>query len=618
MREQLKTIISGIHFKPTVVYILVGSFFALVSIVFLLVHTSVAITPKYQTTDHAVDQPLKVQLNTSLKSIAMDEIKISPDVQGEWKYNKGGLVGNDSLEFKPKSYFKVNTSYKVTFGKIERLIVGSKTITPIYFKTESAPKILEKGIFSLKDGQSMAADLPIVAELASPNRGLRHIEIQTDPAIELKKTISEDKIYSWKSDGLLPQGQPIKLKVIDTKNNVTLITKSLNVAAEPSIANPIKSQYFTPQDEAIITFNEPIEPSSSKRITFDIAGSGSWRSDTVYAYKPQKVEPGKTYSATVSSGLRSKSGGVLTSDKVMQFSTTGPVVVTSVSPRGSELAQNSQQIKFTFDQAVDRASAQERLSISGGKLTGISWAGNTMIANVIDLGFQQTITATVGAGVRPVGFGLPSNRVYSTTFTTEFRTVRLNAPFFRQQFKGSCAAASLRMILAAKGIGTSDMDIIYRMGYSPRAADRSTDPPTWDDPDEMYVGDVNGSIRDFTGAGPDAGPVAKAARSYGLGASAVTGASPQWIAEQIYAGRMVIFFGAFANTGFTSWQTNSGKTVRMNITSHARLVTGVKGEPSNPVGFWVSDPLSGVSLWSTSSMAANMNLDTAHQAVVVY
>jgi hypothetical protein len=177
------------------------------------------------------------------------------------------------------------------------------------------------------------------------------------------------------------------------------------------------------------------------------------------------------------------------------------------------------------------------------------------------------------------------------------------------------------MVLAYRGITTDDMSIVYKMGYNPTNLDKSTDPATWDDPQEMFVGSVDGSIKDGTGAGPDAPPVAKAAISYGRQATAATSISPAWIAGQMYNnGGIVIFYGAFANTGTTSWKTPSGRIEVMNLTSHARVVTGVNGSPDNPIGFWVSDPLSssGAKYWTAAQVAASINADPYRQALVVY
>jgi len=147
--------------------------------------------------------------------------------------------------------------------------------------------------------------------------------------------------------------------------------------------------------------------------------------------------------------------------------------------------------------------------------------------------------------------------------------------------------------------------------------DRSEEGNKWDDPAQMFVGHADGGSI-YRGAGPDAPPVAKAAQASGRSATATQGISTQWVAKQLYNDNPVIVFGATRDTGFETWKTPSGKTVRMNKTSHVVVATGVKGEANNPLGFWVNDSLYGASYWTVGQMQANIARDAYRQAVVVY
>lgn len=584
-----------------------------------LLKTCFVAVPVYQKANLKVDKPLIVYLSESLASVSLNEIKISPAIDGKWTFKSSSLVGRDQIIFKPTKYFKAGTSYKVTFGKVKRLISTDTRLPIISFTTEHAPGLANNGVKSIKDNTSVTADYAFSADLEGQNNGLRKIELRTDPEVKMIQTIKDDKSYTWKPAGLLPQGKTLTVEVYDSKNDVVLAKKIIKVADEPAVSVKVKENHFVQNDIATITFNQPIEPDSSKFISFSVPGTGKWQSDNIYTFTPKKVNPGQTYSYTIKAGMRSKSGGILTADQTLNFATTGNVYISSSSPSGNELPQANEQIRFTFDQPVDHASVASRFSISAGRITGTSWQGNTYIVNVADLGFQKTVTATIAAGVINTGFGLPSVRGFSQTFTTEYRSIRLSVPYYRQQYSATCAAASLRMALAYRGILSDDMSIVNRMGYNPTVMNKSSNPPTWDDPQQMFVGSVNGSIEAGTSAGPDAPTVARAAQSFGRSASDVTGASVAWIAQQIYNNNPVVMFGASGNTSKTvSWTTPSGRTEVMNISSHARTVIGVKGEPGSPVGFWVSDPLTGIKYWSASSLAANINLDPYRQAVVVY
>lgn len=567
-----------------------------------------------------VDQPLSLNLRQKVASVDTDSITITPHIKGDWTLVRGALIGNDKLVFHPQSDFVVATTYTVSNVRVARVGIGSATLPTMTFKTEAAPGLAQTGLAKEADNAVVAADAVFEVSLTSANHDLRHIAIRTTPHIDFAMSSEQDKTYRWKSKAHLPQGTKVAIEVYDDKNNASLLKKTVSIAAEPVVTSQMNQSRLAPGSTAIITFSEPIDPSSSKYISFETPGSGTWKSPTEYTYTPSKLEPGRAYGYKIAAGLRTQKGGILESDYSGKLTTIGAVYVTSSSPRGSGVVQSAQTVSFTFDQPVDHASAEKRFSISAGTVTGFSWSGNTLRASVTNLGYQQTVTATIGAGVTNTDFGLPSTQTFSTTFTTEIRSTQLNVPFYGQQHSGTCSAAALRMALSYRGIGSDEIGLVNAMGYAPRNIDKSTDPPTWDDSSQMFVGSIDGSIAAGTGAGPDAPPVAKAARAYGRNADAVTGITPSWIAQQLYNGNPVLMFGAFrSNSGTTTWQTPTGKTIIMNLTGHVTTVIGVQGEPSNPIGFWVNDPLTrGTQYWSATTVAANIARDPDRQAVVIY
>lgn len=583
-----------------------------------LLLTAMPVRPSYVATNHRVNQPFVLKLGQKIKAIDTRSIRMTPAVDGSWRFVKQAGLSEDILVFTPTSYFVINTDYHVTLPGVTRYVLGSTSTPAVSFTTEKAPSLTKSGMITAAADKPVAADYLFVAELASPNRGLRQLELRTTPAVEMTKNIANDTRYEWRPKTLLPQGSSLEVEIFDAKNHVSLGKKTLQIAKEPTITSPRDRTRLVAGDTITLSFDQPIKSESSDKISFSTRGTGEWKSPSEYVFTPEKLAPGQMYTYTVASGLRTQDGGILTAEQSGSFSTLGAVVVTGSGPRGEGLAQAAQTISFTFDQPVDHSSAESRVSVSSGTITGKSWSGNTLRIGVTNLGFQNTVTATVAPGVVNAGFGLPSAQSFSTRFTTEVRSVRLSVPAYLQQHAATCSAASLRMVLAYRGIGSDEMGLVNAMGYAPRSMDKSTDPPTWDDPDQMFVGSVDGSIKAGTGAGPDAGPVAKAARAYGRNATPFTGIDAGWIASQIHAGNPVLMFGAFAATGNISWKTPSGSTETMNLTGHVTVVTGVKGEPSAPLGFWVNDPLRGAQYWTAAQVAANIARDPYRQAVVVF
>jgi uncharacterized protein YvpB len=199
------------------------------------------------------------------------------------------------------------------------------------------------------------------------------------------------------------------------------------------------------------------------------------------------------------------------------------------------------------------------------------------------------------------------------------KLVRLNVPYFQQEYKRSCEEASLRMVLAFYGIETNDMEIVERVGYNPRPWDIKNN--IWDDPNKMFVGSIDDPNK--SGYGAFAPAIAAAAKTFGHDAESYLGVSAQFIAEQIYNGYPVIVWGFFNTPPFTkySWETPEGIKITAYRGEHARVVVGVLGDPMNPVGFLLHDPLTGERdvYWSASRLMTQMNMfgNLTNQAVVV-
>jgi uncharacterized protein YvpB len=146
------------------------------------------------------------------------------------------------------------------------------------------------------------------------------------------------------------------------------------------------------------------------------------------------------------------------------------------------------------------------------------------------------------------------------------------------------------MALAYRGIFKNDIEIVQTFGYNPRPIDTATN--SWDDPNEMYVGDVNGLQSKLHGYGAHAEPIAKGARSYGRDATAHFNIGVNFIAEQILAGNPVVIIGTAGagNARRVTWNGPNG-VVEAWYGEHARTVVGVVGKANSPVGFIVHDPL---------------------------
>lgn len=601
-------------------YIRAGLGFLLVGVAAIItlfaLRTHMPIALQYASQRHSVTEPIVINLNQILQPLTQDQLEIAPHIEGTWAYTRGNLLRGDSLTFIPHGLFRTDTTYEVRIKQAKRIIMGAVDIPTIRVTTEEAPGIAQAS-FQTGDKPILAADHVFTVELSEKNRKLRALDLSTDPKIDVDMTVdADDKTFSWRPKQLLPQGEEIRVVLKDTNNGDTLIDKMIAVASEPALETPVVEYNFGKNDKATMVFGQPMLADTTQ-IEFSLAGTGAWKDDRTYVFSPDEVKPGMMYTYKITRGARSKQGGMLTQDIVRHFSTPGHVASVALSPLGRELSQVQQDIRITFNQPVNTKSAESRFSVSHGALVGFRWEGATMIATVKDLGFQNTVSYRVAPGVEPV-FGLTSSTAIEGSFTTEARVIKLNVPYYKQQFAQSCEAASLRMALAYRGIQSSDWDILQTFGYAPRSKDAGSN--SWDDPQKQFVGDVNGDQAKGTGWGVYAEPVAAATRQFGRSATTQYGVSASFLAQQIYNDRPVILWGIWGSSAnIQTWNTPDGGTASGPFPMHVRLVVGVKGSVENPQGFYVNDPITGSAYWTTSQLMSNsQKAGPANQAVVVH
>lgn len=568
-------------------------------------------TTAFATSGHRIDAPLELILSQSVYRVG--SASIAPEVQGAWGYS-GTILGTNRLTFTPAEDFTPNQTYKVTLNDVQRIAFGAGETEELQFTTEKAPSLAS---FSLGKDDVMPADGVVTTTFSGSVQKLRKLSLKVgEDSLEQTIEPSGERV-SWKAKEVLPQGKKTRLVLYDTLTKETLIDREVEIAPEPSIRTSVTETNFGEHETAKIVFSEAIDRDRlpDDAITFSLGGKGRWKDDVTYEFTPDAVSPGKTYEYTLAGGLRTKRGGVLVAPQTKTFSTPG-YVAAYITPRG-EVNQSAQEIRVAFNQPVNPQSVQERLHVSRGTVGAVRWQGMTMIVPVTSMGYQQTVTVTITPGVVPE-FGVSNTSPIGHQFTTEAQVVKLNVPFYYQQYAQSCEAASLRMALAYRGVQDSDWNILQRFGYNPRSLDQAKN--EWDDPQKQFVGDVRGDQGKGTGWGVYAEPVAAAARSYGREATVRHGVSAAFVAEQIHQNRPVILWGIWNDSAVQkTWKTPEGKTVSGPVPMHVRLVVGVKGSPSHPIGFYVHDPITGPTYWTAEYLQYNVNrAGGANQAVAIH
>jgi uncharacterized protein YvpB len=175
----------------------------------------------------------------------------------------------------------------------------------------------------------------------------------------------------------------------------------------------------------------------------------------------------------------------------------------------------------------------------------------------------------------------------------------LAVPLYGMALRNDCEATALRMVLAARGIPTTDQAILARIGVDRAHPQFGHSGPLSGNPFRAFVGDPNGSEVAGTGFGVYYPPVATAARSYGVGVPAAgRGVSVAQLQSQVAQGHPAIVWVDYlwrplAATSYTAY--DGTRVPYAGPAEHVVVVTGFSGDTvtiNDPARGRLSIPLS--------------------------
>ena len=563
-----------------------------------------------------VNAPIAVSFTRPVQSrIKYD---ISPPIAGSWQVSKDWL-GIMAIRFYPSHSLVPGSSYSLTISDVESIVALKPTIAKkiIPVSVEKPPAVV--AFTPGANAVDVQVQTEIKVQLAAPNRNLRRLTLAGDvPLAAATPTSTDDTTFSWKLAKALQQGTVYHLTLADLNQTDpvkrALLATAFTTVPEPHVTQATNQDYFFPGNTITVSFDQDMVKTDAD-FELNMPGSGQWPDARTYRFTPSGLQPGRAYPYAILAGSKAVNGGVMESSRRFQINTPGAAYVTGISPSGTNLPVST-SVSVSFDQPVDHGSAQAAFQLTPAVGGGFGWSGNTMTFFPNGLAYQTTYQVSVASGVRAL-YGLSSVRSFAISFTTTYQVIRLNVPQYYQAYTESCEEASLRMALALYGVASNDYAILQNVGYNPRPRDTATN--TWDNPYQMFVGDVNGA-QDTTGYGVFAPPIARAAQSYGRDATVAYSVSADYIARQIFDGHPVIAWGYSKNPVADSWNVPSGGTVATYKGEHVRVVYGVAGSPGNILGFYLHDPVAGNLYWTPGQLMGNMNVfgATSNQTVTVF
>lgn len=192
--------------------------------------------------------------------------------------------------------------------------------------------------------------------------------------------------------------------------------------------------------------------------------------------------------------------------------------------------------------------------------------------------------------------------------------IKIPIVFKKQEHALTCEIAALRMVLNYFGIEVTEDELLGKLTFDTK--DPMTSNNIWGDPDEGFVGNIDGSIFLRTGYGVYEKPIRNLALNYRK-TLVLEKANLSQVLEHIDNGHPVIVWGLLSNRKPIYWQTKEGKKITAFPGEHARIIIGFWGDISNPKKIILMDPIYGKIRMNIDKFLADWKtLD--NRAVVVF
>lgn len=380
----------------------------------LLGHVSVV--PQAALSSQPYYQPVTITFNRPVRNTL--RYAWSQPIKGTW-HEKGSFGMVTGLVFTPEKTLPPSAFLELDLDGLEPVVDFSsdtKKQQVIYIRVQPAPTL--KSITPANGATNVLADTVIQAAFSSPNHKFRNLVLQGDlPLASIHPTSHDDVTFDWKLSGPLLQGRLYTAKLLDRaqpEGKQELAAYNFTTVAEPHVTALHTGLLYSGHTLDLVFDTDMIQ--SEKAVQFDIAGKGSWQDARHYRYVPTDFTQGKTWGYRVLAGAKSTLGGMFAASQEFTVSTPGPVQIIYAVPAGNRVG-TAMRVAVTFDRPVNHASAEAAFSISPAVEGTFSWSNDTLVFTHSGLQPATRYTVTIGAGVRPIYYGVPSTG-YNMTFTT--------------------------------------------------------------------------------------------------------------------------------------------------------------------------------------------------------
>lgn len=611
----------NLAYQPSQPKSLFGRFFLVILIVagiaglaLLVPPFAMSKSPATSATNVSLSGKISITFDLPLRRTALS-FDISPKTEGALTYSN--LIFDKHLArtivYTPQSNLMPNTDYTVTISGIESYYNPfHKSNVLIYkFHSQTLPSIAKA---NLTEGQKNVPICdPIDLTLKGSNQNQVDFNFDFSPKVEFTETLSADfKKYTLTPTNCLSQGTAYTLtadRIIksgsgdDLKYQLSFSTssapdvKSYSPTGDAVLVNSTKwlIEFAVPMNKSDVTNKILISPAT--------AGLWSWPSETELDFTAnQNLKYNTKYDILIPKGAKDAGRGFVSDDIHLAFKTIGAAAISVFSPANGAINIPVDSVaSITFNQTVDKQSAESKVRLSPATEVNYSWNGNKLtLMPKSPLAKSTDYKILVDAGVKSIS-GTNSVSNYQSGFRTVENQVLLDIAQDYQDKALSCEAASLKMALTYRSLSVTETNIMDIVGFDPTVHSGNV----WGNPNVAFVGDINGK-QDTSGYGVYWDPIAKAADYYRPGSTAFSGGNIATLTDALSAGNPVIIWGTFGSSASAdTWQTPDGKTISAWKGEHARLLTGYKGSSTDPTTFYLNDPIAGKITWTKATMLDN-------------
>lgn len=580
-----------------------------------------------------IDKPLSILFNTPIRHKSLT-YRLTHEITGTWNLEKAHpfdifkrkLVFNPAQSHYPHEGQFFRATYQSLFGISADVFglpyyTGSNEIPHIYYPDDDT---------AIVDRQNVNPIKPLILKVANYDPRAFQWEITSEPSVDFEISVEDDMVIAKHSSPFIQErmyslnidATPISYSLRDG----TIIREGIktehdsikfSTARTPQVKEILPNgEYVLPDEYITINFANRMDRDSVEKgieIEPEISYTTEWNelSNRLIIKPRSKLQHNTSYTVYISKEIESRNGAKLVQEFTVPttlrsntrasvgtkidnkfpvaiqhtFKTIGDINISRISPTPDSFYNSiNANIKIAYKGDIDRAGILSQTNIVPETLGTYQWEENTLVFTpLVPLKHAQVYTInTIAKNTNDAPIEL------QYTFTTEPKTVLLDAPILQQPSQFTCNITAASIVLQMKGITIDPWDIYDAI---PKSIPKDPLGTIWGNPHLGYVGDPAGE----PGYGIYWEPI-QTYISQHRPAEIKQGWNVNDLLREIDQGNPSIIWwqNGYVNPDKESWQSYDADGTEITIDAihgmHSEVVVGYVGSPENPKQIILSDP----------------------------